>query len=227
MDNKEGFVVHAIQKRVRNKRRRAPDMYVDVLLSSTVKRLKYELVNEQCERKHELKREISPIPKKKDNNFTSEQSLTKEEIPEEIEVIKAVECLQSTLENLDAEIRNECTGTVATSTIASPGLSKENEQENSKKDSFDVCTKVAAKDETFFESELLITETESNGLTSVSDDVDFDTLMQSLLEICEPLSGNVDDLMKEYSIDPLSSGTFDFLSSNDPFLPGMLEVMCS
>ncbi|XP_028513341.1 uncharacterized protein LOC110233939 isoform X2 [Exaiptasia diaphana] len=104
-DSKEGFVSRAIEKRVRNKRRRDPDMYVDVLLSSTVKRLKYELVNEQYQRKQLDEREISQIPKDRDI-FSSNVSIQKE-LPEESEVKIAVECLQSTLSTLDAEIRSE------------------------------------------------------------------------------------------------------------------------
>lgn len=225
VDTKERFVSRAIEKRVRNKRRRDPDMYMDVLLSSTVKRLKYELVNEQCQPTTQIDREILHISKTKDSISSSKSN--KEEILEESEVIKAVECLQSTLESLDAEIRNEGTG--ATSTMEE--LSEENQQQNCKKDNYNSCITSVAKENAVMESQLTKKEqNESNSLTlsaSQDDDVDFDTLMQSLLEICEPLTGNVDDLMKEYAIDPSNSGNFDFLVSSDPFLPGMFEVMCS
>ncbi|KAK3751461.1 hypothetical protein QZH41_000752 [Actinostola sp. cb2023] len=210
IDTKEGFLTLAIEKRVRNKRRRDPDMYVDVLLSSTVKRLKYELVNEDFGHKRGIKRKISHIPKKTDT--VSSRKSTQKELADSNEVIKAVECLQSTLEALDDEIRNEPT---ATKTIP-PNLKENMNNEH-------LCTTVVAADPG------MISESgcESLGVSKEEVDVDFDTLMQSLLEICEPLSGNVDELLKEYSIDPSSSGTFDVMSSNDPFLPGMFEVMCS
>ncbi|KXJ17525.1 uncharacterized protein LOC110233939 isoform X1 [Exaiptasia diaphana] len=219
-DSKEGFVSRAIEKRVRNKRRRDPDMYVDVLLSSTVKRLKYELVNEQYQRKQLDEREISQIPKDRDI-FSSNVSIQKE-LPEESEVKIAVECLQSTLSTLDAEIRSESlrsAGTFATNTT------REHSIVNSKKSS---NMDSSNKSTVFSDNTEIDIECKTDFQPKVNDDeVDFDTLMQSLLDICEPLNDNVDDLMKEYSIDPLSSGTFDFLNSNDPFLPGMLEVMCS
>lgn len=215
-DSKECFVSRAIEKRVRNKRRRDPDMYVDVLLSSTVKRLKYELVSEQDERKQPNKREISHIPK--DTDFSNES--IEKELPEENEVKIAVECLQSTLSTLDAEIRSESlrTGTFATNTITGHSMVSSKQSLNtdsSSKRNAELYTDIKSESKTDFQPKVN------------DDDVDFDTLMQSLLEICEPLNDNVDDLMKEYSIDPLSSGTFDFLNSNDPFLPGMFEVMCS
>lgn len=208
---KKQFVTHAMEKRGRNKRKRDPDMYVDVLLSCTVKRLKCEMVNKDYTRKPWKERENSPSWE--ENRKEDLPEPTKEDTTAEDEVEMAVECLQSALETLDKEEKYS----VGNANDA------ENSIENSTNNQCTVDSSFIEESRTFADPKLPL---ESSEYTKC-EDLDFDTLMQSLLEICEPLTCNLDELMKEYSIDPNNSGPLDLLSSSDPFLPGMFEVMCS
>jgi hypothetical protein len=159
-------------------------------------------------RKPWKEREMSPVREKTDNDDLPEP--IKEEPVTQNEVEKAVECLQSTLETLDQE-ESYCVSNVTDTT---------NTTENHTNNQSTIDTSI-------IEDSRIFSDAKSTVESAKYEDIDFDTLMQSLLEICEPLTCSLDELMKEYGIDPTSSGPLDLLSSSDPFLPGMFEVMCS
>ncbi|EDO44085.1 predicted protein [Nematostella vectensis] len=215
---REEIVNLALKKRVRNKRKRAPDMCLEVLLTSTVRRLRCEIENERyftarpakrLKMSHENKADIEEkVPDVLDKSMEIENEI--ERAVESLTLLQESPChVTSKSDSLPSE---PCTDNVVPETIqtmcienpSSASLLSEHAKPSS--DNTQSC-------------EL------ANTLNY--EDMDFDTLLQNLLDICEPL-GNVEDLMKEYSMDPtLTQSSLDILGHNDPFLPGMFEVMCS
>lgn len=203
---KERFVDSAIRKKLRNKRKRDPDMRVEAVLECTVRRLYTEILGfHSC---------LSPSPKRRKVN---QDCVNKEYFSDKRTEYKG-EVRSSQGRKIISNFEDSATIKLKPRTPASkPAELAPKDGERIVKPSEEISNSVHKNNEK-------------------EDEIDFETLLQSISELAdatsvssEDMDVDINELLQELACEPTNSSCKDedIFNNNDPFLPGMFEILCS
>ena len=198
---KEDFVDSAIRKKLRNKRKRDPDMRVEAVLECTVRRLYAEILGlHSCNCPSPKRRKTSQDCK--DTNRTNCQD-------------EQMDCKKSVRDFLEEKVTSNFEDSAPPTPVPHTNTALTNA------------------------SKMKSTEERSNTIDKNSEkdeEIDFESLLQSISELTdstmvssEDMDIDINELLQELACEPTlnSCKDEDLFNNNDPFLPGMFEILCS